>query len=153
KLKASAVVVRIASDVAIYTLNQKRRELGRIESDYGMLITFEPKDGLQAGTFEIERTVQKTPEEAAKFAAAFKNEFVPTPVEEEPEDAFVEEELEPDEPEAEADAEAPQTGGQQQQQGSSSSKRRRRRRGGRGRNGSDHAPQQQQQHVQPQQLP
>ncbi len=32
-------------DVAIYTLNQKRRELARIEGDYQMAIAFEPKEG------------------------------------------------------------------------------------------------------------
>ena len=54
--RAAAVTVQVATDVAIYTLNQKRRELARIEAEYGMAITFEPKEGLMAGTFEIERT-------------------------------------------------------------------------------------------------
>src|SRR5262249_16558375 len=63
KLKASEVVVRVAGDVAMYTLNQKRKELSRIENDYGMSINFESKDGLPTGNFEIDRIVQKTQEE------------------------------------------------------------------------------------------
>ncbi|HWA92051.1 MAG TPA: ribonuclease E/G [Rhizomicrobium sp.] len=139
KLKASAVVVRIASDVAIYTLNQKRRELARIENDYQMTITFEPKEGLMVGTFEIERTAQKSPEESAKLAAAFKTEFVPPPAEEEPEEIVEEIEAEEEEETAE---EAPRESGQPQQQQGSSSKRRRRRRGGRGHGSGDRPPQQ-----------
>jgi ribonuclease E len=141
KLKATAVVVRIAADVAIYTLNQKRRELGRIETDYGMTISFEPKEGLMVGTFEIERTAQKTPEERAKFASAIEAEFTPPPAEEEEEAEVV---VEPDDLDAAEDGEAmpaTQQNTAQPQQGSSS-KRRRRRRGGRGRSG-EHAPTQQ----------
>jgi ribonuclease E len=144
KLKSSAVVVRVAGDVAIYTLNQKRRELARIENDYQMTITFEPKDGLQAGTFELERTAQKTPEESAKLAAAFQTEFTPPPAEEEPEDVVVEEIEEEEREEA-----APQQNGEQPQPQGSSSKRRRRRRGGRGHGGDRPQQPQQQQQQQP----
>src|ERR1700742_5120451 len=42
KLKASAITVKVPTDVAVYTLNQKRRELARIEADYGMSVTFSP---------------------------------------------------------------------------------------------------------------
>src|SRR5262249_14723965 len=132
KLKASAVVVRVAAGVAIYTLNQKRRELARIEGDYGMVIAFEPKEGLIAGTFEIERTAQKTPEERAQFAAAVEVRS-PSPVTEQETDVVVEAE---DEVEQEIGAPEQQSG--QLQHDSSPSKRRRRRRGGRSR--GDHAP-------------
>ncbi len=145
KLKASAVMVRVASDVAIYTLNQKRRELARIESDYQMTIAFEPKEGLMVGTFEIERTVQKTPEESAQISAAFKTEFVPPPAEEEPEDLVPVEEEELETSEVEDETPAPANDGAQQQPGSTS-RRRRRRRGGRG-HGSDRPPHHE--HVQP----
>ncbi len=142
KLKSSAVVVRVATDVAIYTLNQKRRELSRIEGDYGMAISFEPKDGLMAGTFEIERTAQMTPEEQAKFAAAVEAHYVSPPVEEEPED-IVEIEDVADEEVAEATTDIQQNT-QQQPSGGTATKRRRRRRGGRGRsNGSSAAVQSQ----------
>jgi ribonuclease E len=146
KLKAASVMVRVASDVAIYTLNQKRRELARIESDYGMTISFEPKEGLMAGSFEIERTAQKTPEETAKLAATLKTEPAP---------ALVEEDLETVDDVAEetpSQEELPsQLGAQEgtpEQPGAPTSKRRRRRRGGRGH--SDR-PQVQQTHGQPQQ--
>ncbi|HEY1962950.1 MAG TPA: ribonuclease E/G, partial [Rhizomicrobium sp.] len=39
KNRAQAVVVHVADDVALYTLNQKRRELARIETDYAMTVT------------------------------------------------------------------------------------------------------------------
>jgi len=133
KLKASAVVVRVAAGVAICTLNQKRRELARIEGDYGMVIAFEPKEGLMAGTFEIERTAQKTPEERAQFAASVEV-GLPAPVAEQEADLVVEAE---DEAAAQEIDEPEQQNEAQLQQGSSPSKRRRRRRGGRGR-GGDH---------------
>jgi ribonuclease E len=152
KLKSAAVTVHVASDVAIYTLNQKRRELARIESDYGMTIVFEPKEGLMAGSFEIERTAQKTSEESAKLAATLKTEPVPAPAEEEP-DVPVEAGEEEAEPEEERAATPHgREGGQAQPSSASSSKRRRRRRGGRGHADRSHqgqAAQPQQQHQQP----
>ena len=137
KLKASAVVVRIAADVAIYTLNQKRREIGRIENDYGMTISFEPKEGLMAGTFEIERITQKTVEERAKFTSVVEAEFTPIVPAEEPEE-IVEtvdlERIDEDEtlpPQQQSDTQPPSGG---------SSKRRRRRRGGRSHSGDRPGP-------------
>jgi ribonuclease E len=61
--RAAAVIVRAQPDVTIYTLNQKRRELTRIETEYGLGIQFEPKEGIIAGTFELDRMGQKAPEE------------------------------------------------------------------------------------------
>ena len=104
-----------------------------------MTIAFEPKDGLMAGTFEIERTIQKTPEESAKLAAAFKTEFVPPPDEEEPEDVVEAEEVETDEIE-EASPREQQSEIAAAATRCASSKRRRRRRGGRG-HGTDRPPQ------------
>ncbi len=63
KQRAAAVTLRLPADVAVYTLNQKRRELMRIENDYGMSVTFEPDDRVTAGNFEIERTQIRAPEE------------------------------------------------------------------------------------------
>jgi len=153
KLKSTSVVVHVASDVAIYTLNQKRRELARLESDYRMTIAFEPKEGLMAGSFEIERTAQKTPEETALLAATLKTEPAPAPVEEEPEIVVEvdEEEQIDEEPRVPSHprAEHEQTGG------APSSKRRRRRRGGRGHGDRDrsHNPQPHGQNTPPHQLP
>src|ERR1700722_4981395 len=95
KNRAAAVTVKVASEVALYTLNQKRRELARMETEYGMEISFEPKEGLQAGSFELERTRQKDPGERPRSNAAVSIEagFVPS---DEPEDdvPIEEEELE-----------------------------------------------------------
>jgi ribonuclease E len=150
KLKSAAVTVHVAAEVAIYTLNQKRRELARIESDYGMTIVFEPKEGLMAGSFEIERTAQKTLDEAAKVPAALKMDAAPAAVEEEPEisveadEEAEDEEERPSQPRGQEGLPGAQPGG--------SSKRRRRRRGGRGH--GDRMHQGQHAHVQaPQQLP
>jgi ribonuclease E len=65
--RAESLNVRAATDVAIYTLNQKRRELARIESEYALSIQFEPKDdGMMTGTFEIDRIGQRIPDERVK---------------------------------------------------------------------------------------
>jgi len=58
----------VPADVAIYTLNQKRRELARIETDYAMAVAFLPKDDVLAGNFEIERTAARAPEDRKQFA-------------------------------------------------------------------------------------
>ena len=84
KSRASAVTVKVASDVAIYTLNQKRRELARIETEYGMEVSFEPKEGLMAGHFELDRTRTRDPEERPRnHAVSIEAGFVPS---DEPED-------------------------------------------------------------------
>ncbi len=159
KLKASAVVVRVAGDVAMYTLNQKRRELSRIENDYGMEINFEAKDSLPAGSFEIDRTIQKTQEERERYAvsieAGFAQAAAAAAAEAEAEADLVEE-VEEIEDEIEEEIEAEEAiedaqilgesepresheGREQHQndrggQGEDGGRRRRRRRGGRNRN-------------------
>ena len=135
KNRASAVTVKVANDVAIYTLNQKRRELARIETEYGMEVSFEPKEGLMAGHFELDRVRTRDPEDRPRsHAVSIEAGFVPS---DEPEDNVVE--VEEDETEvqdvedsgAEPDGEARAT---PQQARDEEGKRRRRRRGGRGRN-------------------
>ena len=97
KNRAAAVTVKVASEVAIYTLNQKRRELARMEAEYGMEISFEPKEGLMGGTFELERTRQRDPGERPRSSAvSIEAGFVPS---HEPEDDYVEEVDEPEEEE------------------------------------------------------
>jgi len=79
KNRAAAVTVKIASDVAMYILNQKRHELSRIEGEHGMQISFEPKDGLAAGTFELERTKSRDPGERPRpSAVGIEAGFVPS---------------------------------------------------------------------------
>ena len=58
---AANVTVRAPSDVTIYTLNQKRRELARIEEAYDLAITFDPQANMMGGSFEIERTGVRIP--------------------------------------------------------------------------------------------
>ena len=70
--------------MAIYTLNQKRRELARIETEYGMEVSFEPKEGLMAGHFELDRTRTRDPEDRPRnHAVSIEAGFVPS---DEPED-------------------------------------------------------------------
>ncbi|HEY1836822.1 MAG TPA: ribonuclease E/G [Rhizomicrobium sp.] len=147
KLRSAAVTVRVPGDVAIYTLNQKRRELQRIETDYRMAISFLPKEDILAGNFEVERTAQLAPEDRptlpAPSAPPAEETFVeaPTDLSEEVEESEEHEDL--------THAEPPASSQQQPQQSSSTSHRRRRRRGGRGRgsqSSSNDSPQRQPQH-------
>jgi ribonuclease E len=136
KNRASAVTVKVANDVAIYTLNQKRRELARIETEYGMEVSFEPKEGLMAGHFEMDRTRTRDPEDRPRnHAVSIEAGFVPS---EEPEDDIP---VEDEEDEVEAsDGVTPETDTEtrepaaQSREGENGSRRKRRRRGGRGRN-------------------
>jgi len=138
KNRAAAVTVKIAHEVALYILNQKRRELSRIEIEHGMQISFEPKEGLAAGTFELERTKSREPGERPRpSAVSIEAGFVAS---DEPEIDYPEEtdeeevvavEEEPSESEAASDApsfDRPE-GAREGRDGG----RRKRRRGGRGR--------------------
>ncbi len=135
KNRASAVTVRVANDVAIYTLNQKRRELARIETEYGMEVSFEPQEGLMAGHFELDRVRVRDPEDRPRnHAVSIEAGFVPS---DEPDDDVVEVEEESEIEDVE-DAVVEQSDGEAretpQQAHDNEGKRRRRRRGGRGRN-------------------
>ncbi len=140
KNRAAAVTVKIASEVALYILNQKRAELSRIETEHGMSIVFEPTEGMAAGNFEIERTKTRDPGERPRpSAVSIEAGFVPS---DEPDPEY-EEEVEEEELEAAEDdvadgeeAGEPQSFDRPEGQGQRESRegsRRRRRRGGRGR--------------------
>jgi ribonuclease E len=121
------VTVRVANDVALYALNQKRRELTRIETDYSMSVTFEPATDLMVGHFDLERTAQRTqpppPKPAISFEAALETPTdLSEPIEEEEHEEFTGETERA--PEHAAQDVGPQAGAQ-----GSSRKRRRRRRG------------------------
>jgi ribonuclease E len=131
KQRTQTALVRVADDVALYTLNQKRRELARIETDYGMTVTFEPKHGLMAGTFELERTAVRThplplPKPVVSAEMAFEAPTDLTEAIEEPEEE-ASEAAEGDE--GTRSTTQPQLGASTN---SGSSKKRRRRRRGRG---------------------
>jgi ribonuclease E len=49
------LTVKAPPDVTIYTLNQKRREIARIEEAYNLGIIFEPTQSMMGGSFEIDR--------------------------------------------------------------------------------------------------
>ncbi|MBN9590075.1 MAG: ribonuclease E/G [Alphaproteobacteria bacterium] len=155
KNRSAAVTVKIANDVALYVLNQKRHELDRIETEHEMEIVFVPSEGMAVGTFEIERTRQRNPADRprqplavgieAGFAPSDEPEIAPEeqPEEEEPEEEDEEEEVQEAQPEvegAEAQARAESegtTGENGEQRGGRRSRwrsRRRGRRGGRRRN-------------------
>jgi ribonuclease E len=140
KNRAAAVTVRIANEVAIYILNQKRHELARLEAEHGIEISFDPKEGLAAGTFELERTKQRDPSERPRNSAvSIEAGFVAS---NEPEPDFEEEPEEEEEfvgadggPEEADDQEGEQRPVQpQSERGERDGGRKRRRRGGRGRN-------------------
>jgi ribonuclease E len=133
KNRASALTIKVANDVAIYTLNQKRGELARIETEYGMDVSFEPKEGLMAGHFELERTRVRDPEDRPRsHAVSIEAGFVPS---NEPEDEIVpeEEDDEIEESEEIVEVKSSETVDAPAARDSEGG-RRRRRRGGRGRN-------------------
>ena len=140
KNRAAAVTVRIANDVAIYVLNQKRHELSRIEAEHGMEIFFDPKEGLAAGTFELERTKQRDPSERPRNSAvSIEAGFVPS---DEPEPDYEEETEEEEEildaasdaQDSRDDDEERSAQGERSERGEREGGRRKRRRVGRGRN-------------------
>jgi ribonuclease E len=142
KAKSASVAVKIPTEIAIYVLNQKRREVARLESEYRMDITFLPVAGMPAGEFEIERIKSRDPGERPKNnAVGIEAGFVHS---DEPEPDYVEEadeedeiEISQDADESEADGEAPEAKTEGQGRGEREGGReggKRRRRGGRGRN-------------------
>jgi ribonuclease E len=149
KNRAAAVNVKVSSEVALYILNQKRGELTRIENEHGMTISFDPKDGMVAGDFEVERTKTREPGDRPRPSSAIGIEagFVPS---DEPEPEYLEEveeeefeaEEEPageteerDEPRAAERSEGARESrdGRDGRDKNADGSRRRRRRGGRGR--------------------
>jgi ribonuclease E len=134
KQRASALTIKAPSDVAIYTLNQKRRELARIEADYGMIVMFEPSEEIHAGHFEIDRTAQKAPEDRKTIAVS---EMPAAPEAEEDLEILEEEAAEAGEDSAEETSDGGAHSEQRQDEGGQRHGKRRRRRGGRGRNRED----------------
>ncbi len=139
---AANVTVRAPEDVTIYTLNQKRREIFRIEEAYDLAITFDPQTNMMGGSFEIERTGVRIPSPRPKALPVSVEAGFQEAEEEAPETDVTIVEA-PSEPAAQTSAPAPermdQANGEAHGEGRGR-KRRRRRRGGRGRGG----PQQQQ---------
>ncbi|MBN9592438.1 MAG: Rne/Rng family ribonuclease [Alphaproteobacteria bacterium] len=125
KQRASAISVTVPPDVAIYALNQKRRELARIESDYGMTISFAPDEDTHPGHFEIEKLTAKAPEERRLPVSVDAGFIDPAEAEEDEADDIETDESETVEKSESAPAEA--TNGE----GGGRRRRRRRRRGGR----------------------
>jgi ribonuclease E len=146
KAKSASVAVKVPTDIVIYVLNQKRREVARLESEYRMEITFLPKEGLPAGEFEIERLKSRDPGDRPKSNTGIEAGFVHS---DEPEPDYVEEVDEedliegPQDDASDSDEEdAPAQGDGEAKSGARTDGdgRRRRRRGGRGRNRRDGQP-------------
>jgi len=148
KNRAAAVTVRIANDVAIYVLNQKRHELARIEGEHGMEISFDPKSDLAAGTFELERTKQRDPSERPRNSAvSIEAGFVPSSEPEPEYDEEVEEEefidteaSRPDSDDEDGEERVAPPPGERAERGGDREGRRKRRRGGRGRSRDRESP-------------
>jgi len=128
---AANVTVKAPADVTIYTLNQKRREIARIEEAYDLAISFEPQASMMGGSFELERTGVRIPTPRPKPAAiSFEAGYQDAEVQElETDVTIVEAPVEAAQPVVESSAER-DSGGVD----GKGRKRRRRRRGGRGRN-------------------
>jgi ribonuclease E len=150
------LTIKAPPDVTIYTLNQKRREIARIEEAYNLGISFEPTPTMMGGSFEIDRTGARAPQPRAKTGAiSVEAGFTESkPDVEEPEIEEAEEEpafssqpsaRETQAPRPQAQGPSPEGEGQGGRR-----RRRRRRRGGRGRSGQQpfHEGQQQRPHEQ-----
>jgi ribonuclease E len=129
---AANVTVKAPADVTIYTLNQKRRELARIEEAYDLAISFDPQASMMGGSFELQRTGVRIPTPRPKavpvsIEAGFQEEAEAEIEEPETDITIVEAPVEAAPP-AESAAEREQGNGEGRGR-----KRRRRRRGGRGR--------------------
>jgi ribonuclease E len=148
------VTIKAPPDVTIYTLNQKRREIARIEEAYNLGISFEPTQAMMGGSFELERTGQRVPV-ARPAPAAISVEAGFREASPEPEEAeTVEPEAvasppaatPPKEPRA---ARGPETEASAEGEGHGRRRRRRRRRGGRSRDGQPHPQQSHEGHPGP----
>ena len=119
--------VKTPLEVAIYTLNQKRHEIARIEAAYDVSILFEPQANMVSGSFDIQRTGMRVPTARPKLAAvSVEGGFQEVAAaEDEPDVTIVEP---PEQAVVETAVQAESTDGERGR------KRRRRRRGGRGRN-------------------
>ena len=136
KNPAANIAVKAPPDVTIYTLNQKRREIVRIEEAYDLGISFEPQPTMMGGSFEIERTGTRTPAPRPKaIPVSFEAGFEGQAPEAQAVETVVEHAAEsPAETEIASEAQAPANG----QGGEGRRRRRRRRRGGRGRGPQGH---------------
>ncbi|HMI96279.1 MAG TPA: ribonuclease E/G, partial [Micropepsaceae bacterium] len=128
---AANVTVKAPADVTIYTLNQKRREIARIEEAYDLAISFEPQASMMGGSFELERTGVRIPTPRHKPAAiSFEAGYQESEAQELETDVTI--------VEAPVEAAPPPTESTTERDPGSvdgkGRKRRRRRRGGRGRN-------------------
>src|SRR5882724_4716648 len=128
---AANVTVKAPGDVTIYTLNQKRREIARIEEAYDLAISFEPQASMMGGSFELERTGIRIPTPRLKAAAiSFEAGYQDSETQElETDVTIVEAPPQTEPPPVESSVE--RDGGVDGR----GRKRRRRRRGGRGRSG------------------
>jgi len=140
--RAANLTVKAPPDVTIYALNQKRREIARIEEAYDLIIAFDPQQTMMGGSFEIERTGTHTPSLKPPAPVSVEAGYQPeaeTEIEIE-EDVEADEDVTLAEPPAGAimDVEepVPHPGISSSPGAPSSSGKRRRRRGGRGRGGS-----------------
>jgi ribonuclease E len=125
---AANITAKAPADVTIYTLNQKRREIARIEEAYDLAISFEPQATMMGGTFELQRTGVRVPTARPKsVVVSVEAGFQDLETEEAATDVTIVEAPVETAPSTESAGEPGQANGEQRR------KRRRRRRGGRGR--------------------
>jgi ribonuclease E len=135
---SASLMVKAPPDVTIYTLNQKRREIARIEEAYNLEISFSPTQTMMGGSFELERTGVRAAQLRPKTSAISVEAGFQEPKAEDDVEVEVAETEEPVAQQREVAAPRPpnpQGGAPVEGDGQGRKRRRRRRRGGRGRNG------------------
>jgi ribonuclease E len=139
--RSANILVKAPTDVTIYSLNQKRSEIARIENTYDLVVTFDPQASMMGGSFEIERTGTHIPSAHIKPAISFESTLADSTDADEVEELSEEVDARPEtlaEPPSSEEQGSDRSGAERPGEGDGRRKRRRRRGGrGRGRNGAN----------------
>ncbi|HXP98347.1 MAG TPA: Rne/Rng family ribonuclease [Telmatospirillum sp.] len=133
--RSSEITVTVHSSIALYILNQKRRDLADIEARYGFLVFLTGDDSLVPPALRMEKVRSETPIEIPQDQPIHADQPMPEDIEDE---VIEEAEDEPEEVAVEAKAPAEVPSGDastEESDGARKRRRRRRRRGRRDENG------------------
>lgn len=119
------IILTMATSVALYIMNNKRKLLNEIEARYGFTVSFVTDDTLSTSQFKLETTAKSVP--------VISQGIMSVPVIDSAEDSF-EEDIAEDDDDGETGKESSDNQNEAAEDGERDSRRRRGRRGGRNRN-------------------